>query len=73
MIEVANGGKNTRALGSERTQRRYYNAMATPMSIEHGSKQILIFILYSCGNVFPTPLNDNVVHVNAKTWEASSP
>ena len=54
-------------------QRRHYNAMATPMSIEHGSKQILIFILYSCGNVFPTPLNDNVVHVNAKTWEASSP
>ena len=36
--------------------------MATPMSIERGSKQILIFILYSCGNVFPMSLNADVVN-----------
>lgn len=74
-IEVAKGGKKLlgKNKASKTTQWRHYNAMATPMSIEHGPKQILIFISYSCGKVFPMPLNANVVHVSAKAWEASSP
>ena len=63
--EVRNCWGKTRQVKTN-TQWRHYNAMATPMSIEHGSKQILIFILYSCGNAFPMSLNADVV--NDKTW-----